>query len=195
VATVCSILLPTYTETDVQHWFCPPVLQEADALLRARVAGWLDQNEFEEAILQLFVLSVRTEGKSPSTRRLQVGPPADHLPYSVEEILEDNGLTVSSLVVRFTLPDHIKNADCLQLLFEPDAAYTGGALAVKSADANGELQQLCCVVLPITVDQGGTQANLMIPPEDADLAGADTDFDRQCQRSASWMQRSPMATL
>jgi hypothetical protein len=86
----------------------------------------------------------------------------------VEEILEDDGLTVSSLVVQFTLPNHIKNADCLQLLFEPDAAYTGGALAVKSADANGELQQLCRVVLPITVDQGGTQANLMIPPEDAE---------------------------
>ena len=110
LATVCSILLPTYTETDVQHWFCPPVVQEADALLRARVAGWLDQNEFEKAILQLFVLSVRTEGKSPSTRRLQVGPPADHLPYSVEETLEDDCLTVPSLVVQITLPEHIQTA-------------------------------------------------------------------------------------
>jgi hypothetical protein len=61
LATVCSVLLPTYTETEVQHWFCPPVAQEADALLRARIAGWLDQNEFEEAILQLFVLSIRRQ--------------------------------------------------------------------------------------------------------------------------------------
>jgi len=30
-------------------------------LLRARVAGWFDQNKFEESILQLFVLSVRAE--------------------------------------------------------------------------------------------------------------------------------------
>ena len=77
----------------------------------------------------------------------------------MEEILGDDGQTVSSLVVRFTLPEHVKNADDgIQLLFEPDAAYTGGALAVKSADANGELQQRCRVILPITVDQDGTQA-------------------------------------
>ena len=81
------------------------------------------------------------------------------MPYSVEEILGDDGQTVSSLVVRFTLPEHVKNADDgIQLLFEPDAAYTGGALAVKSADANGELQQRCRVGLPITVDPDGTQA-------------------------------------
>jgi len=61
LATVCSVLLLTYSETEVQHWFCPPVAQEADALLRARVAGWLGHNEFEEAILQLFVLSIRAE--------------------------------------------------------------------------------------------------------------------------------------
>jgi len=51
------------------------------------------------------------------------------------------------------LPERVKNAVGLQLLFEPDAAHTGGALAVK-----GELQQRCRVGLPITVDQDGTQA-------------------------------------
>ena len=55
LATICSVLIPTYTETEVQHRLCPPVSQEVHALWCARNAGWLTQNEFEEAILKFFV--------------------------------------------------------------------------------------------------------------------------------------------
>ena len=40
---------------EVQHRLCPLVATEVEALLSVRDAGWLDQPEFEEAILQLFV--------------------------------------------------------------------------------------------------------------------------------------------
>ena len=76
----------------------------------------------------------------------------------MQEILEDDGKTVSSIVVRFTLPKHVENADGIQLLFEPDDAYTGGALAVTSADVHGVFQQRSRVGLPIPVDQDGTRA-------------------------------------
>ena len=39
----------------MQHRLCPPVSEEAHALWCARNAGWLTQNEFEEAILKFFV--------------------------------------------------------------------------------------------------------------------------------------------
>ena len=49
------MLLPTYTEAEVQQRLCPFVVTEVEALLRVRDAGWLDPDEFEEGILQLFV--------------------------------------------------------------------------------------------------------------------------------------------
>ena len=45
---VCSVLLPTYAEAEVQQRLCPFVATEVEALLRD--AGWLDQHEFEEGI-------------------------------------------------------------------------------------------------------------------------------------------------
>ena len=67
LATVCSMLLPTYTETEVQHRLCPTVATEVENLLSVRAAGWLDQHEFEEAILQLFVNCDATAAHTPKT--------------------------------------------------------------------------------------------------------------------------------
>ena len=56
-----------------------------------------------------------------------------------EEIRGDDGLTVSSLVVRFTLPEYVKNTDGLEL--RVDDAGTGCAQVVKTADAHDVLDQ------------------------------------------------------
>ena len=39
LATVCSVLLPTYTAAEVQHRLCPLVATEVEALLSVRDAG------------------------------------------------------------------------------------------------------------------------------------------------------------
>ena len=64
--------------------------------------------------------------------------PSDELPYDVQEIRGDDGLTVS-LVVRFTLPEYVKNTDGLEL--RVDDAGTGCAQVVKTADAHDVLDQ------------------------------------------------------
>ena len=48
LAKVCSVLLSTYTETEVQHRLCPSVATEVEALLSARAAGWLDRPRFPQ---------------------------------------------------------------------------------------------------------------------------------------------------
>ena len=64
--------------------------------------------------------------------------PSDELPYDVQEIRGHDGLTFS-LVVRFTLPEYVKNTDGLEL--RVDDAGTGCAQVVKTADAHDVLDQ------------------------------------------------------
>jgi hypothetical protein len=60
------------------------------------------------------------------------------------KVLAPDGKTVGTLVVRFSLPDNVKSAAGLELLFEPDDSgpVQGFALVIKSADQNGKA---CCV--------------------------------------------------
>jgi len=64
---VSLVGLGTYTETEEQHHLCPPAAQEVLALLRVRNAGWLNQNEFEEALLKLFVHCDAPAALTPKT--------------------------------------------------------------------------------------------------------------------------------
>ena len=75
--------------------------------------------------------------------------------YDIEEVLGDDGATVGSLVVRFTLPEDVTSAAGLELLCQPEEAQpdgtaggggvdggcsppaTGYALVIKSADRRG----------------------------------------------------------
>jgi len=79
--------------------------------------------------------------------------------YDVEEVLEEDGVSVGSLVVRFTTPDGVTSASDIELLLEPGnsvaAADTiGCALAIKSADG----KELCRVPLSFKVEEGGLKA-------------------------------------
>jgi len=82
--------------------------------------------------------------------------------YTVEEILGDDDLTVS-LLVRFTLPEHVTNTDGLELRF--DDAGTGCALVVKTADVHGMLQQRCRASLPLAMDEAGMQVSRASGPK------------------------------
>ena len=77
--------------------------------------------------------------------------------YEVEKVLDADGATVCSLVVRFTLPEGVTSAVSLELLLEPPpgapgadavpAQHEGGlhgfALVVKSADERGACSAVC----------------------------------------------------
>jgi hypothetical protein len=79
--------------------------------------------------------------------------------YDVEEVVEEDGVSVGSLVVRFTTPDGVTSASDIELLLEPGnsvaAADTiGCALAIKSADG----KELCRVPLSFKVEEGALKA-------------------------------------
>lgn len=79
--------------------------------------------------------------------------------YDVEEVVEEDGVSVGSLVVRFTTPDGVTSASDLELLLEPgdsvaEADTIGCALAIKSADG----KELCRVPLSFKVEEGGLKA-------------------------------------
>ena len=78
----------------------------------------------------------------------------DSWEYDIEEVLGEDGATVGSLIVRFTLPDDVTSAAGLELLCQPGEALSDGttaeggvdgdcppasgyALVIKSADRRG----------------------------------------------------------
>jgi hypothetical protein len=78
----------------------------------------------------------------------------DSWEYDIEEVLGEDGATVGSLIVRFTLPDDVTSAAGLELLCQPEEALSDGttaeggvdgdcppasgyALVIKSADSRG----------------------------------------------------------
>ena len=116
LATVCSVLLPTFITTEVQDYLCPPVAQAAQALLRSLAAGWLLPHEFEEVFLKFFAqcdASAALINKPPSP----VGCTSDG--SGAQDVTASARVTECLCVQSPTPPDDTRAPRCLQAYSAP----------------------------------------------------------------------------